>query len=250
VLLVNEKVVPKLASTSYRIKKYQIKEAGKKAKDSSIIKDIAIFGQDNRIIYAGSFDTETDTLQDIIIHQNDENNNLIMKLSAESGQWRNGKWVFSNGTAYRLNNAGYMIGSPSPFRRRVMSLAETPKDLAARGKRPEFMNYGELKAYIDRFSKKGSSTTRQLTVDLHYKMSLPFAALVVIFIAAPFAFMVQRGGLLIGIGVSILIGLVFYSLSAVFLAMGKGGLLPPVVSAHLGNVLFLTAGIILIKRCR
>jgi len=248
VFIVNDRIVPELMPISNEIREEKIKEIGEK-KDTEI-KNIAIFGEDNRIIYARSFDITNNKLADIIIHQNDKNQNLVMKLSAEKGYWEKGRWVFENGTTYRLNKVGYIIGSPSTFRKKVMYLKEGPKDFIKKGKYPEFMNYKQLKTYIERFSVKTSSTTRKLLVDLYYKTSLPLISLVVIFVAAPFSFMMQRGGLLIGLGISILIGLVFYGIQAVCLAMGKAGVLPPPLSAWLANILFLTLGLYLMKRCR
>ena len=67
-------------------------------------------------------------------------------------------------------------------------------------------------------------------------------------IGAPFALITTRGGVLIGVGMSIAIGLLYYAAIAISLAFGKAGLLPPFVSAWLGNVLFAGLGIYLINR--
>ncbi len=249
VYVVNDRVVPELMPISSEIREKKIREIGKR-KEKIVINNIAVFGADNRIIYARTFDTETNELKDVIIHQNDENQNLVMKLSAERAYWEGSRWIFENGTTYRLDKTGYIIGAPSSFRKKKVSIKEKPKDFMRKKWQPEFLNYRELKFYIDKFSKKASTTTRKLLVDLYYKTSFPFTNLVIIFIAAPLAFMVQRGGLLIGIGTSILIGLIFYGVLAVSIALGKGGILPPLLSVWLANILFSIAGFCLMKRCR
>lgn len=248
VFIINDRIVPELMPISSQIREERIREIGKENK--SVINNIAIFAKDNRIIYARSFDIKKNQLDDIIIHQNDENQNLVMKLSAQKGYWEDGKWVFENGTTYRLDETGYIIGIPTSFRKKIMEIKERPKDFAQRGLNPEFMNYRQLKTYIKRFSIQGSTTTRKLLVDLYYKTSLPIVSLVIIFIASPFALMAQRGGLLIGIGISILLGLLFYGIWAICLALGKGGILPPFLSAWLVNILFLIAGLYFMKKCR
>jgi lipopolysaccharide export system permease protein len=249
VFVVNDRVVPKFTPISSEIRDEKIEVIGSKKKDP-VINDIAVFGEHNRIIYAQSFDTEKNELEDIIIHQNDRNQNLALKLSAERGYWEDGKWVFENGTMYRLNPAGYMIGTPMTFRRKIMDLSEKPKHLARKGRLPEFMTFKQLRTYIDRFSSRSSTTTRKLLVDLHYKLSFPLVSLIVILVASPVAFMMQRGGLLIGIATSIIIGVSFFVVQGASLAMGKAGVLPPLLSAWLANILFLAAGIYLMKRCR
>ena len=73
--VVNERVVPELMPISSQIREERIRNTDRK-KPATEIKNIAIFGEENRIIYARSFNTKTNELRDIIIHQNDENQNL------------------------------------------------------------------------------------------------------------------------------------------------------------------------------
>ncbi len=87
-----------------------------------------------------------------------------------------------------------------------------------------------------------------LLVDLHYKISFSFISLIIILIGAPFALITTRGGVLIGIGTSIAIGLLYYAFIAMSLAFGKAGLLPPIVAAWLGNIVFAWLGIHLINK--
>ncbi len=248
VLVVNDMVVPELTHISSEIREDKIRHIGKK--DKKVIENIAVFGEGNRIIYAKEFKIKEKELNGIIVHQNDENQNLVMKLSAERGYYNNGKWIFENGMTYRLDKAGYIIGAPTTFHRKVMDIKEKPIYFAKKGRLPELMNYKQLRTYINKFAIKSSSTTRKLLVDLYYKTSLPFVSLAVLLVASPFAFMMQRGGLLIGIGTSILIGIAFFGMQAVSLAMGKAGVLPPLISAWSTNILFLAVGIHLMNKCR
>lgn len=247
VFVVNDRVVPELTPISSEIKDDKIEDIDKKKE--TVLKDIAVFGTGNRIIYAQSFDIKKKELNGIIVHQNDEDQKLAMKLSAEKGRWRNGHWVFENGTMYNLDEAGYIIGSPTTFRRKKMDIKEKPRYFAKKGRLPEFMTFKQLKIYIDKFAVKSSSTKKKLLVDLYYKTALPFMSLAVLLVASPFAFMMQRGGLLIGIGISILVGVVFFGVQAIFLAMGKAGVIPPFISAWLANILFVGVGAYLMKNC-
>ncbi len=248
VFFVNEKLIPEFMPLSSEIRNEKIREIGSERR--IILNNIAVFGEDNRIIYARQFNIETNELSNVIVHTNNENQSLVRTLSAEKGKWIDGNWVFTSGTSYRLDELGRIIGSPQPFSRKVMDLKETPKDFLRKNRRLEFMSYGQLRDYIDRFSATASATKTKLLVDLYRKTSLPFICLVVIFVAAPVAFMIHKGGLMIGIGISMLIGLAFFSVEAFILAMGKAGILPPLVSAWAANILFLIAGYFLMKRCR
>ncbi|NQT06317.1 MAG: YjgP/YjgQ family permease [Candidatus Omnitrophica bacterium] len=249
VFVINDRVVPELMPISSGIRDSEIREVGKK-EEKVIIEDIAIFGAENRIIYAKSFNRKTNELKDVIIHQNDEDHNLAFKFSAQSATWDGSRWVFRNGTTYKLDLAGYILGKPHPFKIKAIKLKETPDDFVKKGRHPEFMNYRQLREYINKFSIKNSATKRKLLVDLYYKTAFPLASLIVIFVAAPMALMIQRGGLLIGMGISIIIGVVFYVVQAICIALGKGGILPPIISVWLANVFFVGLGFYLMKRCR
>ena len=109
------------------------------------------------------------------------------------------------------------------------------------------MNYSELKGYIKRFSGTGLKASRHLVVDLYYKVSFAFASLIVILVATPLALTSHRGGFMIGVGMSILVVLSYYAISAISLALGKAGVLPPLFSAWMANFLFLGLGIYLMK---
>jgi lipopolysaccharide export system permease protein len=53
---------------------------------------------------------------------------------------------------------------------------------------------------------------------------------------------------MLGIGMGVLIGLLFYGTFAVSTALGKGGVLPPFISAWLANISFGGLGIYLINK--
>ena len=112
------------------------------------------------------------------------------------------------------------------------------------------MNFHDLSNYIRNFSGTSPKLIARLRVDLHQKISLPFMSIVVILIGSGFALRVRqrsKAGALLGIGMSIVIGFTYYAFMASFIALGKSGVLPPFISAHLANLLFGLMGITLIR---
>ena len=67
-------------------------------------------------------------------------------------------------------------------------------------------------------------------------------------VAAPFALLTMRGGVMIGIGMSIVIGLLYYAIIAISLAFGKAGIFPPIIAAWFGNIVFTALGIYLLNK--
>jgi lipopolysaccharide export system permease protein len=110
------------------------------------------------------------------------------------------------------------------------------------------MSFAELERYINNFKGAGLKIVRSLTVDLHYKLAFPFITLIIMLIGAPFALVTTRGGVLLGLGMSILIGLLYYATIAMSLAFGKGGILHPIAATWLGNISFAILGVWLINK--
>ena len=112
------------------------------------------------------------------------------------------------------------------------------------------MSYRELKRYIKLFKMGSTKSLNRLKVDLCYRISFPFINFIIILIGAPFALHIRRGGALTGIGISIIIALFYYAFSAITLAFGKAGMLPPIVAAWLGNIVFGVYGFIKMQKLR
>ncbi len=248
VFLVNDKVVPPAMEISSKIKKEEIRETKKKKNKDKYLKNISIYGTKNRIIYVGSFNPDKNILNEVIILEHDDNQNIASKTSAREAHWENGSWVFFDTSSYRLSSKGEIIGTPLFAKKKVFDLDETPGDFKKLQWRTEFMNYAELKDYIRRFSGTSLRTAKQLLVDLHYKISFAFISLIVIIIATPIALLPTRGGMLIGVGLSILVALSYYAVSGICLALGKAGMLPPFLSAWAANLIFLGFGIYLMRK--
>ena len=65
----------------------------------------------------------------------------------------------------------------------------------------------------------GFDTTR-FQVDLHGKISFPFVCLIMTLLGIPFAFSMGRKGTLVGIGLSVVIAMVYWGAIGVFRSLG------------------------------
>ena len=245
--VVNDRVIPISSKVSNYIRREEL-EKQKKAGEQKIINAVAIYGSGNRILFARSYDTEKKILTDIIIHQHDKKESLISKITAQRGEWNGNTWIFYKVIVWKIDNAGRILGEPVFFEETEIPLKEKPADFANREWRADYMSYRELQSYINNFRGAGTKLMKGLLVDLHYKISFCLISLIIIMVGAPFALITTRGGVLVGIGMSVAIGLLYYAFIAISLAFGKAGLLPPIVAAWLGNVLFAGLGIHLINK--
>jgi len=247
---ISEKILPQSMRKAESIKANSIENIDKsKSVNKIMIPNIALYGKDNRLIFIDNFDPTSKTAMGITILEQDKKDNVSLKISAHEAKWLDGKWVFSNILMYKLDNKGIVIGSPEFFQEKIMNM-EKPKDLISKGTNYEYMSFRDLLNYTKNFSATSPKLITRLRVDLHQKISLPFINLVVILIGAGFALRVRQRGkatALLGIGMSIAIGFIYYAFMASCIALGKSGTLPAFFSAHLANILFGLIGIILIR---
>jgi LPS export ABC transporter permease LptG len=113
----------------------------------------------------------------------------------------------------------------------------------------ERMTYAQLKQYIARRRLSGFNTTAQM-VDLQRKIAFPLVTIVMTLIAVPFAVTTGRRGALYGVGVGIVLALVYWMALSVFGALGSGGLITPTLAAWAPNILFGAAAAYLVLTVR
>lgn len=244
--LLNDRVVPNTMRMANKIRYDQL-EAGKSG-PSKIIRNIALYGQGNKIIFVKEFDIKKNLLSDIIIHEDNPEEGTISKMSIKVMEWHNNKWLGKDVVTYRVNRSGEFSGSPDIIPESEIKLKETPLDFINNQWQPQYMSYTQLKKYLNVFLGGSTMAKKRFTVDLQYKLSFPFSCVVMLLIAAPYAIVTRRGAALLGMAKGILIALTYVPLVAVGLALGKGGILHPVLSAWFANIVLGGIGIIRLLR--
>jgi LPS export ABC transporter permease LptF/LPS export ABC transporter permease LptG len=114
---------------------------------------------------------------------------------------------------------------------------------------PDLMNFGQLRGYIAELRASGYNVLDH-EVGLHRKIAFPFVTLVMTLIAVPFAVTTGRRGAMYGIGVGIVLALVYWTMISVFAAFGQGGLIDPVLAAWAPNLVFGAAAAYLLLTVR
>ena len=246
--IINDRVIPLTSKVSQMIRRDELEKHKSDTSKTRIIDNVAVYGMGNRILFARSYDTGNKKLTDIIIHEHDVSENLVSKTTAQSGIWTGNSWKFTRVIIYKVDNSGKILGSPEFYPEKIIPLKERPRDFASREWKSDFMSHRELSKYIENFRNSGMKIMNSLLVDLHYKAAFPFISLIIIMVAAPFALLTMRGGVMIGIGMSIVIGLLYYAVIAISLALGRAGIFPPIIAAWFGNAVFAAFGIYLLNK--
>ncbi len=122
---------------------------------------------------------------------------------------------------------------------------EPPSYFKREEKPSDTMGFGELRGYIASLESRGFDVAK-LRVQLHRKLAFPMVGLVMTLLAVPFSFIVARRGALYGIGIAIVIAIVYWAVLATFEALGNNALLHPALAAWAPNLMFGAAGLYLI----
>ena len=107
------------------------------------------------------------------------------------------------------------------------------------------MTLGELSGHIRSLEARGFDVVG-LRVQLHRKIAFPMVGLIMTLLGIPFSFVVAKKGALYGVGVSIVIAIVYWAFLGIFEALGNNALLPPFLAAWAPNLLFGAAGVYLL----
>lgn len=254
--IISDRIVPDSMLRASDLKEMnfeKVKMEKQQKKHEKILYNVAFYGTHNRIFYAHEYSVYQNKISDLIIHEQDNNQEVVSKTTATEAVWKNNKWVAKNAMYFKLSKEGKILEEPYFYEEEALNIDETPADFAKRRHQTEYMSFAELKQYIYYLSFGSSSAVLKLKVDLEHKLAFPFANVVVVFIAAPFALIGGRHkSALIGIAMVAIILLVlsYYAVMSIALAMGKAGIMHPIAAAWFANVVFALGGTIVIFRMK
>jgi len=199
------------------------------------------YREENYILQARLFIPATRTLKGVTLWQTTEDMRPVRRLEAEEGAWDGSRWTlrnvvemdFTKGTAPSSTMSKTL---PVPFSLKV-------DDLKTWDKYAEDMGFFRLRGYTVKLRKGGYDATRYLA-QMHSKLSLPFACLIMAFVGIPFALRGGRtSGIALGIGLSLAIGFAYFIINAILISLGQTDVLPPLVSAWAANFIFALSAI-------
>ena len=116
-------------------------------------------------------------------------------------------------------------------------------------KEPDQMSYGELQDYIREIEERDFETIK-FKVDLNFKITFPLASFIMTLLGISFAFTMGKRGTLVGVGLSIVIAMVYWGALGVFKSLGYVNYLSPFLAAWGPVLIFGSIGIYLISTLR
>jgi len=248
---VNDRFVPQARFLTERTQEAMENSSKKKnaAKELEVIKDLSIYGMQNRLYFINKFYPATNTMTGIIILEHDVRQNITKKIVANRGFYSDGVWKFFQCLTYTFDEDGQLTIDPQYLDEEVMAISETPEEFIHQRQTTDYMNIADIKGYIMRLSKSGATTViRNLYVDLYQRFTAPLTSLIIILLGIPFSLKIRRKATgFSSLGLSLIMGFLYYVFNAISVALGKAGILAPLVAASLPHILALTFALYMIR---
>lgn len=242
-------VVPYANQTKFNIERVHLR----KGYSSSSRYDIFFQEGRTRLVSIGFYDSNLRLASRVSIQEFSDTNQtvLIRRYDASMMRWRSPDdverdstqetgWILVLGTYRELGEGNQRLEFFEEKPIGKLSLA--PSDIEKKQRKPDEMDYGELKEFITNQANAGQMVSRWL-VDYHAKIAFPFASLIVVLFGVPLSSNKRKGGVALEFGISTAVTFIYLAFMKISQVFGYNGDLNPLLTAWMANIIFLIAGI-------
>lgn len=207
-----------------------------------------VLGENNRIYFYDFYEKRRRRFSQFNILDMDGEFRLSQRLSAAAASWqKDGALVLRNG--FRREFRGPFPGPMVRFQRLRLNVPEKPPFFTEKVRFTGAMNSRDLRDYVRYLEAKRSDPTR-FRAQLYNNYAFPFSALVMVFIAIPFSFLMGNRGALFGIGIAVGVSMAYWGTLGIFSSLGTTGAVSPMLAAFAPPAAFSLASLVLFFRIR
>ena len=160
-------------------------------------------------------------------------------------------WTLQNGNQRRFHPDGSV--ALVQFGQQPVELSLIPDDFSTwLAGDSETMTIRDIRGYMSRFKHEGSSFARLLT-DYYGRLAFPFVAVIMVIVGIALSLRrsgVRGGTMAVGIGQAFVVGFCYWTTHSIAIALGRGGLLAPMLAGWIANLLFASFGLYLLLKVR
>ncbi len=237
---------------SYWAEQFIVQQSKKDSASTRYAQDLP-FNNENahRFWVVRKFDLQLYNMQDIKVVQQRPDGTDLEIIRAEEGRYYDGCWWLFKVKIQKYDFYNNPVGAADDFPLRQMAeWSETPQDFINEVKDPVFLSARELWTFMDTHRKLSEKTYARISVDMHFRMAMPWTCLMVTLFGIPCGLHTARKGAFLGMLVALGTFFMFYLLMTFCQWLGKNQYLDPITSAWLPNGIFLLVGILLMARLR
>lgn len=238
-LILGETLIP-VSMAKANFIRYQ--EMSKGPKMSQGRKDIWIKSGPT-LVHINFFDPVAQTVAGVTSTTMGQGFKIATRMDARDGHYEKGHWIFEGVTQqiYIPENNDYEV---SVLPRKVMELDIKPEDLGRVAQKSNEMGFAELKAYVKKVTAEGYDATTY-KVDMNGKLAFPFICVIMALTGAATGMRsFVKTNLPVAIALGVVICFSYWFVYGFCMSLGYAKILPPLVAAWVGNIIFLCLGII------
>lgn len=191
-------------------------------------------------------------LRGLRLYQLSQGFQLTEITEAKEARYASGGWILHSGSHRKILPDGTV--RTTEFESKPLELSQIPEDFSTwLSVESDTMTFRDLRSYIERLSKDGYSFARFLT-DYYGRVAFPFVTIIMVIVGI--ALSLRRSGtrsggsIAIGIGQALAIGFFYWSTHSIAIALGRSGLLAPMIAGWISNLVFLSFGLYLLLKVR
>ena len=128
----------------------------------------------------------------------------------------------------------------------ITDWSETPFRLGSANFRAEYLSVPELRDYLSSNSDFPDTLLAPFATHLHHRLALPWACLVIVFIATPLGIGFSRRGVFSSVASAIMLVFAMNFVTHFFLALGEGARISSWAAAWIPNLVFGAIGLVLL----
>jgi len=203
---------------------------------------------DSRTWFIQNFRPGHNLFNNVQVLQQDENDNIVANYLAPRATYHpeSKTWELNDVKLVRYDATGNIINEKMFPSLKIDNWSETPFRLGSANVRAEYLSLPELSEYLHFNSDFPDALLAPFRTHLQYRLALPWTCLVVVCIAAPLGIGYSRRGVLASVATAVVLVFAMNFLTHLFLALGEGERVSPLIAAWTPNLIFTVIGFYLL----
>jgi lipopolysaccharide export system permease protein len=177
--------------------------------------------------------------------------NIRKRIDAKKIEWNpvTSSWVLTGYSIREFNEYGVETGVTLGKSDTLITLGFLPEEIQQQARKPDELDYFKLTERIKELKENGVDTLRW-EVTRYLKISFAFTNFIVVLFGIPLVVLKEKNSLSFGAGASVFVIFGYYAFIKFGQSLGFNGIVEPLLSAWLGNFLFLSGGMMLMWRAK
>ena len=199
--------------------------------------NIVVAGRDHRRFTIGWLDVANRQMKDVVVDRFGDDLEWIETISAKLAFYQGGRWLFEDGIR-RLKALSEPGGvHEESFSTKIVDIPESPAEFALEDKETDDMTGRELLERTERLRRLGAHTDKE-RVAWHMRLALPFANVIVIVLAIPYALRSAAHARAQNFSYALALAFFYWGVASVCQSFGEHGQIPAWLAAWAANIVF------------